>query len=152
MPDCAPILGNLKRKCIIFFIHVCLELKFKLRRGRRVRRQERNGSSEHRSVRGCRHAVLRKFRLRVCSCVCAVRVVVRVARKSSRKLEPLSQFKATSSREMPVKAQLQDSVIARCLDVELHSLVPFLIDGFVFAMPGSKARMNPTARLHAFAE
>jgi hypothetical protein len=27
-------------------------------------------------------------------------------------------------------------VIARCLDVELHSLVPFLIDGFVFAMPG----------------
>ena len=28
MPDCAPILGNLKRKCIIFFIHVCLELKF----------------------------------------------------------------------------------------------------------------------------
>ena len=53
---------------------------------------------------------------------------------------------------MPVKAQLQDSVIARCLDVELHSLVPFLIDGFVFAMPGSKARMNPTARLHAFAE
>ena len=53
---------------------------------------------------------------------------------------------------MPVKAQLQDSMIARCLDVELHSLVPFLIDGFVFAMPGSKARMNPTARLHAFAE
>ena len=52
---------------------------------------------------------------------------------------------------MPVKAQLQDSMIARCLDVELHSLVPFLIDGFVFAMPGSKARMNPTARLHAFA-
>ena len=84
--------------------------------------------------------------------MCAVRVVVRVARKSSRKLEPLSQFKATSSREMPVKAQLQDSMIARCLDVELHSLVPFLIDGFVFAMPGSKARMNPTARLHAFAE
>ena len=84
--------------------------------------------------------------------MCAVRVVVRVARKSSRKLEPLSQFKATSSREMPVKAQLQDSVIARCLDVELHSLVPFPIDGFVFAMPGSKARMNPTARLHAFAE
>ena len=30
--------------------------------------------------------------------------------------------------------------------------MPFLIDGFVFAMPGSKARMNPTARLHAFAE
>ena len=53
---------------------------------------------------------------------------------------------------MPVKAQLQDSVIARCLDVELHSLVPFLIDGFVFAMPGSMARMNPTAHLHAFAE
>ena len=45
---------------------------------------------------------------------------------------------------MPVKAQLQDSMIARCLDVELHALVPFLIDGFVFAMPGSKARMNPT--------
>ena len=43
---------------------------------------------------------------------------------------------------MPVKAQLQDSMIARCLDVELHSLVPFLIDGFVFAMPGTKARMN----------
>jgi hypothetical protein len=43
-------------------------------------------------------------------------------------------------------------VIARCLDVELHALVPFLIDGFLFAMPGSKARMNPTARLHAFAE
>jgi hypothetical protein len=43
-------------------------------------------------------------------------------------------------------------VTARCLDVELHSLVPFLIDGFVFAMPDSKARMNPTARLHAFAE
>ena len=43
-------------------------------------------------------------------------------------------------------------VIARCLDVELHSLVPLLIDGFMFAMPGSKARMNPTARLHAFAE
>ena len=42
-------------------------------------------------------------------------------------------------------------MIARGLDVELHSLVPFLIDGFVFAMPapwcGSKARMNPTARL-----
>ena len=85
------------------------------------------------------------------SCVCAVRVVVRVARKSSRKLEPLSQFKATSSREMPVKAQLQDSVIARSQDDAHHSLVPFL-DGFVFAMPGSKARMNPTARLHAFAE
>ena len=30
-------------------------------------------------------------------------------------------------------------MIARCLDVELHSLVPFLIDGFVFAMPGSGA-------------
>ena len=45
-------------------------------------------------------------------------------------------------------------MIARCLDVELHSLVPFLIDGFVFAMPGSKARMNAhaTACLHAFAE
>ena len=43
-------------------------------------------------------------------------------------------------------------MIARCLDVELHSLVPFLIDGFVFAMPGSKARMNPNARLHTFAE
>jgi hypothetical protein len=42
-------------------------------------------------------------------------------------------------------------VIARCLNVELHALVPFLIDGFLFAMPGSKARMNPTARLHAFA-
>ena len=53
---------------------------------------------------------------------------------------------------MPVKAQRQGSMIARCLDVELHSLVPFLIDGFVFAMPGSMARMNPTARLHAFAE
>ena len=79
-------------------------------------------------------------------------VVVCVARKSSQKPEPLSQFKVTSSREMPVKAQLQDSMIARCLDVELHPLVPFLIDGFVFAMPGSKARMNPTARLHAFAE
>jgi hypothetical protein len=47
---------------------------------------------------------------------------------------------------------IQDSVTARCLDVELHSLVPFLIDGFVFAMPGSEARMNLTARLHAFAE
>ena len=80
------------------------QVKFKLRRGRRVRRQERNGSSEHRSVRGCRHAVLRKFRLRLCSCVCGVRVVVRVARESSRKLEPLSRFKATSSREMAVKA------------------------------------------------
>ena len=43
-------------------------------------------------------------------------------------------------------------MIAPCLDVGLHSLVLFLIDGFVFAMPGSKARMNPTARLHAFAE
>ena len=53
---------------------------------------------------------------------------------------------------MSVKAQLQENVIARCLEVELHSLVPFLIDGFVFAMPGSMARMNPTARLHAFAE
>ena len=72
--------------------------------------------------------------------------------KSSRKLEPLSQFKAMSSQEMPVKAQLQGSVTARCLDGELHSLVPFPIDGFVFAMPGSKARMNPTACLHAFAE
>ena len=30
------------------------------------------------------------------------------------------------------------------LDAELDSLVPFLIDGFVFAMPGSKARMNCT--------
>ena len=30
--------------------------------------------------------------------------------------------------------------------------MPFLIHGFVFAMPGSKARTNPTARLHAFAE
>ena len=37
-------------------------------------------------------------------------------------------------------------MIARCLDVELHSLVPFLVDGFLFVMPGSKARMNPTAR------
>ena len=45
---------------------------------------------------------------------------------------------------MPVKAQLQDSMIARCLDVELRSLVPFLIDGFVFAMPDAKARMNST--------
>ena len=44
---------------------------------------------------------------------------------------------------MPVKAQLQDSMIARCLDVELHSLVPFLIDGFVFAIPGLSACMNP---------
>ena len=82
--------------------------------------------------------------------MCAVRVVVRVARKSSRKLEPLSQFKATSSREMPVKAQLQDSMIACCLDVEHHSLVPFLIDGFMFAMSGSKARsgihVRPRAR------
>ena len=49
---------------------------------------------------------------------------------------------------MPVKAQLQDSVIARCLDVELHSLVPFPIDGFVFAMPGSGAHES----FHAFAE
>ena len=90
--------------------------------------------------------------MRVCCAshrACAVRAH---ARKPSRKLEPLSQFKATSSWEMPVKAQLQDSMIARWLDVELHSLVPFPIDGFVFAMPGSKARMNPTARLHAFAE
>jgi hypothetical protein len=53
---------------------------------------------------------------------------------------------------MSVKAQLQESMIAPCLDVELHSLVPFLIDGFVFAMPGSMARMNLNARLHAFAE
>ena len=53
---------------------------------------------------------------------------------------------------MSVKAQLQENVIARCLEVELHALVPFLIDGFVFAMPGSMARMNLTARLHAFAE
>ena len=53
---------------------------------------------------------------------------------------------------MSVKAQLQESVIARCLDVELHSLVLFLIDGFVFAMPGSMAHMNPTVCLHAFAE
>ena len=45
---------------------------------------------------------------------------------------------------MPVKVEFQDGVIARCLDVELHSLVPFLIDGFVFAMLGSKARMSPT--------
>ena len=59
---------------------------------------------------------------------------------------------SVGSREMPVKAQLQDSMIARCLDIEHHSLVPFLIDGFVFAMPGLKARMNPTVRLHAFAE
>ena len=35
-------------------------------------------------------------------------------------------------------------MIARCLDVELHSLVPFFIDGFVFAMPGATARMNST--------
>ena len=35
-------------------------------------------------------------------------------------------------------------MIARYLDVELDLLVPFLIDGFVFAMPGSKARRNPT--------
>ena len=46
---------------------------------------------------------------------------------------------------MPVKAELQDSVIARCLDVELHSLVPFLIDGFVFAMPGSGAHESHCA-------
>ena len=32
MPDCAPISGKLKRKCIIFFIHVCSELKFILDR------------------------------------------------------------------------------------------------------------------------
>ena len=123
-----------------------------LRRGRRVRRQEGKGSSEHQSVRGRRHAVLRKFRLCVRSCVCAVPVIVRVARKSSRKPEPLLQLKATSSRETPLKAYLQDSVTARCLDVDLHSLVLFLIDGFVFAMPDSKARMNPTAHLHVFAE
>ena len=30
--------------------------------------------------------------------------------------------------------------------------MPFLIDGFVFAMPGSKVRMNLTALLHAFAD
>ena len=34
---------------------------------------------------------------------------------------------------------------ARCLDVELHSLVPFLIDGFVFAMPGSGAHESHCA-------
>ena len=85
----------------------------------------------------------------VCCCVCAVHAH---ARKLSRKLEPLSQFKATSSREMSVKAQLQESVITHCLGVELHSLVLFLINGFMFAMPGSMARMNPTARLHAFAD
>ena len=43
-------------------------------------------------------------------------------------------------------------MIARGLDVELHSLVPFPIVGFVFAMPGLKAHMNPTVRLHAFTE
>ena len=36
-------------------------------------------------------------------------------------------------------------MIARCLDVELHSLVPFLIDGFVFAMPGSGAHESHRA-------
>ena len=36
-------------------------------------------------------------------------------------------------------------MIARCLDVELHSLVPFLIDGFVFAMPGSGAHESHCA-------
>ena len=101
---------------------------------------------------GCCHTVPQKFRLCVHSCMCAVHVVMCVARKLSRKLEPLSQFKATSSREMPVKAQLQDSMIACCLDVELHSLVLFPIDGFVFAMPGLKAHMNPTVCLHAFTE
>ena len=35
-------------------------------------------------------------------------------------------------------------MIAHRLDVELHSLVPFLVNGFVFAIPGSKARVNPT--------
>ena len=54
--------------------------------------------------------------------MCAVCVVMHVAQKLSQKLEPLLQFKATSSQEMPVKAQLQDSMIAHCLDVELHSL------------------------------
>ena len=53
---------------------------------------------------------------------------------------------------MSVKAQLQESMIAPCLDVELHSLVLFLIDSFVLAMPGSMARMNLTAHLHAFTE
>ena len=34
-------------------------------------------------------------------------------------------------------------MIARRLDVEFHSSVPFLIDGFVFALPGSSVRMSP---------
>ena len=62
----------------------------------------------------------------------------------SKRIEPLSQSKAMSSRGMPVKAQRQDGVIPHCLAVGLHSLVPFHIDGFVFAMPGLKARMDPT--------
>ena len=33
-------------------------------------------------------------------------------------------------------------MIACGLDVELDSLVPFLMDGFIFAIPGSSARMN----------
>ena len=86
------------------------------------------------------------------TCVLCVLLCVWLGNRVENSSLALSQFKATSSREMPVKAQLQDSMIARCLDVELHSLVPFLIDGFVFAMPGSKARMNLTAHLHAFAE
>ena len=52
--------------------------KIKPRRGCRFRRQERKGSSKHRSVRGCRYAVLRKFSLCARSCVRAVRVVMRV--------------------------------------------------------------------------
>ena len=32
-------------------------------------------------------------------------------------------------------------MITHCLDVDLHSRVPLLIDGFAFAIPGSSARM-----------
>ena len=93
------------------------------------------------SVHACAHA-----------CVLCVLLCMHVALKLSRNLEPLSQFKATSLWEMPVKAQLQGSMISHCLHVEPHSLVLFLIDGFVFAMPGLKVCMNPTACLHAFTE
>ena len=80
--------------------------------------------------------------MRVCCACCRVRAVCARAQKMSRRIEPLSHSEAMSWRGLPVKAQLQAGVIARHLNVELHSLVPFLIDGFMFAIPGSSARVN----------
>ena len=81
--------------------------------------------------------------MRVC-CACRRACAVRAcARKSSGRIEPLSHSEPTSWRGLPVKTYLQAGAIVHCQYAELHSLVPFLIDGFVSVTPGCSARMNP---------